>query len=200
MRDIDYASQMAKRLGAKSTSARLTESVIGACRALFSGAETLTMYDLPLDKLILGDSHSVAYSMPDQIIGRNNGKTLYSAIIKDPNWVVDKVKSVGKNIEHLTLCLGSIDIRFHAIRDGRPDAIRWIENYINPKLDYSHLCMDTAWSSHTIKDHPYGRQKAMLELGLVETFNGAGHPSDDKILKEANMTVEEYQNAVNSRI
>lgn len=80
------------------------------------------------------------------------------------------------------------------------DAIRWIENYINPKLDYSHLCMDTVWSSHTIKDHPYGRQKAMLELGLVETFNGAGHPSDDKILKEANMTVEEYQNAIKSRI
>lgn len=60
--------------------------------------------------------------------------------------------------------------------------------------------MDTVWSSHTIKDHPYGRQKAMLELGLVETFNGAGHPSDDKILKEANMTVEEYQNAIKSRI
>jgi hypothetical protein len=80
------------------------------------------------------------------------------------------------------------------------DSIRWIENYINPKADYSHLCLDTTWSSHTIHDHPYGRQKPMLELGLVKTFNGNGHPSDDKILKDANMTIKEYKDAINSRV
>ena len=138
MRDIDYASQMAKRLGAKSTSERLTESIIDACRALFSDAETFTMYDLPLDKLILGDSHSVAYSLPDQIVDRNNGKTLYSAIMKDPNWVIDKVKSSGKDIKHLTLCLGSIDIRFHAIRDGRPDAESFAKAYVEAIRELSN--------------------------------------------------------------
>lgn len=76
------------------------------------------------------------------------------------------------------------------------DCIRWIENYINPKQDYSHLCLDTTWSSHTIYDHPFGRQKTMLELGLVDTFNGRQHPSDDKILKDNNLTIEEYKNAV----
>lgn len=80
------------------------------------------------------------------------------------------------------------------------DAIRWIENYINPKLDYSHLCLDTTWSSHTIEDHPFGRQKGMLELGLVDTFNGSSHPSDDKVLNNNFMSIEEYQNAINSRI
>lgn len=80
------------------------------------------------------------------------------------------------------------------------DSIRWIENYINPKGDYSHLCLDTTWSSHGIVDHPYGRQKPMLELGLVKSFNGNGHPSDDKILKDANMTIEEYKDAINSRL
>lgn len=76
------------------------------------------------------------------------------------------------------------------------DSIRWIENYINPKSDYSHLCLDTTWSSHTIHDHPYGRQKMMLEHNIVDTFNGKGHPSDDKILKDAGMTIQEYQNMV----
>ena len=34
----------------------------------------------------------------------------------------------------------------------------------------------------------------MLDLGLVETFNGIkNHPSDDAILKEANMSVEDYK-------
>lgn len=76
------------------------------------------------------------------------------------------------------------------------DCIRWIENYINPKADYSHLCMDTIWSCHEIEDHPFGRQKAMLELGLVDSFNGKPHPSDDKIIKEAGYTIEGYKNAV----
>lgn len=78
------------------------------------------------------------------------------------------------------------------------DAIRWIENYINPKGDYSHLCLDSVWSSHTIADHPFGRQQSMLTLGLVDTFNGSGHPSDDKILKAAGMTIEEYQAIINA--
>lgn len=77
------------------------------------------------------------------------------------------------------------------------DFIRWVENYINPKLDYSHLDLDKIWSSHRIYDHPYGRQKPMLELGLVDTFNGRGHPSDDKILKQNIMDVKEYQDLVN---
>jgi hypothetical protein len=76
------------------------------------------------------------------------------------------------------------------------DAIRWIENYINPKLDYSHLDLDTVWSSHGIKDHPFGRQKPMLELGLVDTFNGSGHPSDTKILDQSGITINDYKQMV----
>jgi hypothetical protein len=78
------------------------------------------------------------------------------------------------------------------------DSIRWIENYINPKGDYSHLDMDNVWSSHQIIDHPYGRQKPMIELGIINTFNGLGHPSDDKILKDAGITIEEYKMKVNT--
>ena len=74
------------------------------------------------------------------------------------------------------------------------DFIRWIENYVRPGADYADVNMDTLWNSSSIKDHPYGRQKAMLDLGLVETFNGIkNHPSDDTILKQAGMTVEQYK-------
>ena len=79
------------------------------------------------------------------------------------------------------------------------DFIRWIENYLRPGADYSHINMDTLWNSSVIKDHPYGRQKAMLDLGLVNTFNGmTHHPSDDKILADVGVTVEEYKKMVKS--
>jgi len=73
------------------------------------------------------------------------------------------------------------------------DGIRWIENYVRPGHDYNHLDRDKIWNSSTIIDHPYGRQKAMLEHGLVDSFNSLSvHPSDDHVLKLANMSKGEY--------
>jgi hypothetical protein len=78
------------------------------------------------------------------------------------------------------------------------DFIRWVENYVKPGADYAHLDYDAIFSSCEIKDHPFGRQKAMLDLGLVETFKGmTSHPSDDKIIKEAGISVDEYKRRVN---
>jgi hypothetical protein len=77
------------------------------------------------------------------------------------------------------------------------DFIRYVENYVRPGPDYDHLDYDSLWSSCGITDHPYGRQRAMLELGLVETFNGMkSHPSDDVILKQAGMSTKDYQQKV----
>lgn len=79
------------------------------------------------------------------------------------------------------------------LEDQMCDCIRWIENYIRPGADYDHLCRDSIWSSSKIVDHPFGRQKAMLDLKLVRSFNDINvHPSDDYILKKKNMTVEQY--------
>jgi hypothetical protein len=73
------------------------------------------------------------------------------------------------------------------------DGIRWLENYIRPGHDYGHLCRDSIWNSSTIDDHPYGRQKAMLQFGLLKSFNDLKvHPSDDYVLKAAKMTAEDY--------
>jgi len=49
------------------------------------------------------------------------------------------------------------------------DFIRWIENYLRPGADYAHINMDTLWNS-TIKDHPYGRQRAMLDLRAIRNI------------------------------
>jgi hypothetical protein len=74
------------------------------------------------------------------------------------------------------------------------DFIRWVENYVRPGADYNHLDFDSVWSSCRIKDHPFGRQEAMLKLGLIDTFNNmTAHPSDDTIIKANNMTVEQYK-------
>lgn len=77
------------------------------------------------------------------------------------------------------------------------DSIRWIENYVKPGSDYDHLDFDHVWNSSSIKDHPYGRQKAMLDLGLVPSFNGMKeHPSDDKVIKSLLITEEQYKEKV----
>ena len=74
------------------------------------------------------------------------------------------------------------------------DYIRWVENYVRPGAAYNHLDYDKIWSSSDIKDHPRGRQKAMLDLELIETFNGMKtHPSDLKVLNDNNISVDEYQ-------
>lgn len=80
------------------------------------------------------------------------------------------------------------------------DFIRWVENYVRPGDAYGHLDRDEVFSSHDIADHPYGRQKPMLELGLIDSFNSLTiHPSDDYILRQAGWTVEQYREAVKER-
>lgn len=78
------------------------------------------------------------------------------------------------------------------------DFIRWVENYCKVGSDYDHLDLDHVWNSSSIKDHPRGRQKAMLELGLVPTFNHLdNHPSDFYVLNKLNIAPEQYKQMVN---
>lgn len=105
----------------------------------------------------------------------------------------NNIKKMDALTERIMLDTGSLP---YNSEDIACDCIRWIENYINPKLDYSHLCLDSVWSSHTIRDHPFGRQKGMLELGLVVSFNGKHHPSDDKIIRQAGLTIQGYKDKI----
>jgi hypothetical protein len=74
------------------------------------------------------------------------------------------------------------------------DFIRWVENYVRPGADYNHIDRDVVFSSCKILDHPFGRQKAMIDLKLIDSFNRlTAHPSDDYVLKIHNMSVEQYK-------
>ena len=77
------------------------------------------------------------------------------------------------------------------------DYIRYVENYIKPGDSYGHLDRDVIWNSSSIIDHPFGRQKAMLELGLIDSFNALNnHPSDDYVLSQAGVDRDEYHRRV----
>ena len=106
---------------------------------------------------------------------------------------IKPIEFYDKLVEHIMKDIGSIP---YNIEDIACDFIRWVENYINPKGDYSHLDMDKIWSSCSITDHPFGRQKSMLDFGLVDTFNGKPHPSDNKILEQNWMTPSEYKDLI----
>lgn len=80
------------------------------------------------------------------------------------------------------------------IEDVCCDFIRWVENYVKPGADYDHLDRDAVWSSCKIEDHPFGRQKPMLELGMITSFNNLKeHPTGDKIIRENGLTAEQYK-------
>lgn len=84
------------------------------------------------------------------------------------------------------------------VEDVCCDFIRYLENYVKPGDAYGHLDLDEIWNSSKLV-HPFGRQRAMLELGLVKSFNELSfHPTGDKILKENGLTVEQYKKMVQS--
>lgn len=105
---------------------------------------------------------------------KSKGNDFYDSVM---NMIYEDTKSLPYNAEDVCC-----------------DFIRWVENYVRPGKDYSHVNMDTVWSSCSIKDHPFGRQRAMLDLGLVESFNTfTNHPSDDTVLKSVGLSVQEYK-------
>jgi hypothetical protein len=83
------------------------------------------------------------------------------------------------------------------VEDVCCDWARWAENYVKPGGQYDHVNRDKVWNSSSIDDHPRGRQKMMLELGLIDSFNNLNrHPSDYYILEQNGITVEEYKQRV----
>jgi hypothetical protein len=78
------------------------------------------------------------------------------------------------------------------VEDVCCDYIRYCTNYVRLGEAYDAIDRDAIWNSSKII-HPYGRQKAMLDLGLVKTFND---PSQnfyyDEVIKANGLTPAQY--------
>lgn len=111
--DIDYVTQIEKRLNAKTTSSQWNQESLFDFDLLFCSMKMQAMRTLPFVKVIMGDSHCQAFSMPNQRIERRNGQTLHGALEMG---LIEYIKSNGGPSNELDLCLGSIDIRHHVLR------------------------------------------------------------------------------------
>jgi hypothetical protein len=129
----NYTSQVEKRVGAKTTSDLVDFDFLEDLENMLTSAETLHMNHIGLSTMILGDSHSVAYSGKTDVINRINGQLLYSAM---KTTIHDFILGYDpSNYKHITLCLGSIDIRFHALQDERMSAKEFATKYAEQVID-----------------------------------------------------------------
>jgi len=125
-----YIEQIEKRIGANTTSSAVDEDFLINFAETLSLAKVMTMDKLPLEKWIIGDSHTLAFSTQDQAITRLNGQTLYGAMEKGINSFI-RSNPKPQNLKEITLCLGSIDIRFHCLRTNKFTAKEFADRYAN---------------------------------------------------------------------
>ena len=123
-----YNSRINTCQQSKSTSKLVTDDFIEQYNEWeinnFKG-KSITQAKLELEKAIIGDSHSIAYSQKDQSVHRINGQLLYSAM----EMGLDKFVKQHTRMKKVTLCLGSIDARFHVLT-RQVDAVKYAHQYI----------------------------------------------------------------------
>lgn len=100
------------RIGKASSSRRLTRKWAAVFDMVINRASVISMYDLIKKSAIIGDSHTTAFASSDDAILRRNGSTLHSFLMNPINFLNDYDLSLYKA---LTICLGSVDIRFHLV-------------------------------------------------------------------------------------
>lgn len=135
----NYIESLRARIGKNSSSNLLTQEMCDSLEEIFDKSETITMEKMFSSgnsrKLIIGDSHTVAFSKETQMISKINGQLLYSALQEGlVNFIEKNSWSLFKNhnkkvLDNITLCLGSIDIRFHCVNSGRDSAKKFAQLY-----------------------------------------------------------------------
>lgn len=112
----DFGTMLAKRIGNKTTTPLINQVWCNRLSEFCRECDFIEQIDLlTLNKgLTLGDSHSLAFSKPNDIVLKRNGRTLSGALKKGIDTYLSKIPNTGK--EMITLSLGSIDIRHHIIR------------------------------------------------------------------------------------
>lgn len=116
------------RIGKASSSRRLTRKWAIVFDEIINRAPVISMDRILYAKsAIIGDSHTTAYADEKSVILRRNGATLNS-------FITDPLKFLSpydlSNYERVTMCLGSVDIRFHLVgRDDRESPKKLAQAY-----------------------------------------------------------------------
>jgi hypothetical protein len=126
--DCTYTSRINTCKNSKSTSKLVTDEFIEKYNVWEKSDlanSTITQQKLGLTESIIGDSHVLAYSKPNQSVYRINGQLLHSALKTGLLPFIQKYTSNKK----ITLCLGSIDVRFHVLTN-KEDPVDYAQRYI----------------------------------------------------------------------
>jgi hypothetical protein len=115
----NYVEQLSKRLGQATCHPALSD-LLPALSERFGESSYLTMAQLGLKHVTIGDSHASAFSPKGSSVLRTNGATLYGALRDDS--IKAQIDSLVKPPERVTLVYGSIDVRHHLCRQTSPEA------------------------------------------------------------------------------
>ena len=123
----DYGEMLFKRIKAKTTYAGITEQWCHALSGRLANVPALKQEELSYDDIILGDSHTIAFSNRNTRVLRNDGKTLYGALKAGLPSLLRGASVSGR----ITLCFGSIDIRHHLLRRSPTDLDGLLDEYVS---------------------------------------------------------------------
>lgn len=133
----DYGAMLKKRIGANTTYEGITEEWCNKVSLRLSQVKSLKQQDLNYDNIIVGDSHTIAFSDSTDRVYRNDGKTLYGAIKSGFGQFLRETTPVGR----VTLCFGSIDIRHHILRRDNFD----IEDFVRQYVEKGNELAEDVW-------------------------------------------------------
>ena len=124
----DYGVMLKPRIGAKTTFEGITEEWCDAVSKRLSTVKSLKQEDLITDGITVGDSHTIAFAAPGDMVLRNDGKTLHGAM---KYGLKDMFRGAPKRHKRITFSLGSIDIRHHILRHEDFNLKHFINEYVS---------------------------------------------------------------------
>lgn len=127
----DWGEQLRKRIGAPTTYAGITEQWCDNLSKRLSTIQSLKQEDLlsvshKFNGISIGDSHTPAFSNMNDIVLRENGKTLYGTLKRGLITEFRGLNPFGK----VTFCYGSIDIRHHMLRHDNFNLNETLDEYV----------------------------------------------------------------------
>ncbi len=172
----DWGEQLKKRINAPTTYNEITPEWCDALSERLSNVKSLKQEDLlsvsdKFDGITVGDSHAPAYSRLNDIVLRENGKTLYGTLKRGLITEFRGLKPFG----NVTLCYGSIDIRHHILRHDTFNLEEMLKEYVKQgQAIESEYCCDV-WYSIPVPVEYEGRRLPKTGYFKGTPFYGNRH-------------------------